>query len=1080
MARAPHIARAALVAFLCVAPVALAQDEVDGADLPLSVTVAGSRSHVVGSDPQTLTISAVSGSSPVAGAKLGLELVGAPGGAYCTCGEATALDDGTFAIEWGSAEPGAMTLRVDAEAEGHLSTTGQFALTAAQADSAPARASLWIPPAMLEGRTYEGIVVTEDAHAQGARILITSSDPAALAVEREATVQAGDNHAIFELRPLAAGRDAVGVFASINGPLVSAESRIYSQKSVPSRLEVILASNRTMSGSVTAYVFALDSNGTPTRVPAETTVRLESDSALVSPAEAVIPEDEFHARFALRVYGNGTLRAHTGGLESASAEIAKVTRDVDISMEVAPSPAGESSHATYHAWLEEGGRPYAHPGVLVGNVHTDNTAVAGFLPVASENSEHAALYMRNGVASGLVYTRGAGVATITVSVPDVGTATGRIVVGSAYLDNIGDLGGLAAMSDVNIEPVPAACATARPDANVNSIRAWVHPLVTSGAASIMISPYHDTDARGACASSIGEMEGTSADIACGDGREAEGACFTLRHPMEVDGRRVSLSVSPPGTEYDATVELTQGTIRSFAASYGIVAHDVGNYTLAATATNVGTSLANFSAIPPNSGEYELHIEPLRIAPGGGVQDIALVSIHDADGTLIDARGAFGRPKEVTVAGDGLVERTLMIVDDSARLRADLGVGTTITATAQGLGRGTAEISLPGTVAGVALDIPPRVHLHEEFPFAMHLVDSLGTPLSTVDSTEIAASGIEAYWDTHRMSAQRAGEITMSVLADHGAHERSISVFSNVLGLDVRASAATARTGVPFRIDVITAADDIDIDVSSTIPWAQVGDSPSIDVTADVPGTFPVTISASKRGYEPSHETIHVTAEEYALLDVSAAGTDGERLAIEGVRLVAHAHDSGTTESTIALPWSREYGNIASVEIQFPHEHGGGYVLSGTTVNGREYGGDSVHFSASGDMVVRAVYEGSVTVSATRGVSGAGVHAYGTSVELVAEPTEIVPFLAYSVFERWDALPDSATHEDNIARFVASGDTEVHASYRQDYSGALAMALATMAALVIWRRLRHTGGVSPLWALGELVRRARTRYAPQRR
>jgi len=1076
-ASAARLACAVLAAALCGGCAALAQGD-DMPPRPLSLSADGARAHEAGSGPQALTLRAMSGSEPVAGARLRLELLDAPRSAYCTCGEATTLQDGTFAMEWGSAEVGAMTLRAEAEADGHAPAVGSFALTATAAAARAASASLWVPPLMLEGHAYEGVVVAAEARAQGARILLTSGDPESLEVDREAIVHPGDNHAIFGMRALSAGAGPVGVYASISGPLVGAESRIYSQKSVPSRLEVIMASNSTVSDVVAAYVFALDANGAPARVASDTRVRLEAAGSLEAPREALIPEGGFYARFSVRVHGDGLLRAHATGLEPDDYAITKARRDVGLRIGVAPSHAGEDSHAAYTVWLEEGGRPRSHHGVLTGQVHTDNTRVAGFLPASAENSESAGLRMRDGVASGTVYTREAGEAAITASIPDVGTATARLLVGAAYSANVAGQGEDAAADSGDLEPAPAACAGKAPDAEVNGIRAWVHPSLTSGPARLAVAQHHDTAAPAACAEAIRAAEGTDDDDTVGeDCLQGDGAskCHAVRHPMEADGRRVSLSVSPPGADYDASVELAHGQMRSFAASFDVLARDVGNYTLAATATNVGTALANFSAALPSPPGHSLRVVPLRVAPGGETQDVALVSIAGPGGALVGAQDAFGRPVEVTVAGAGLPERTIRVSGDSAAVRAGLEGGTRVTATAAGLGRGTAEISIPGVVAGVDLALPQSVHLHEEFPFAMHLVDSLGTPLSLAGETALAASGLDVDWGTRRMSAQRSGNITMSVLAAQGAHEASIGSFANALGLDVRASAATARTGTPFRIDVIASAPGIGIDVSSPIPWERVSGSTSIDVTAPVPGTFPVTITASKRGYEPSHETLSVTVEEYAILDVSAAGTDGRALGMRNVTLITRAHGGEEPEREISLPWRREYRDLASAEVVFPRAHGGSYALSAVTVNGEDHAGGPIPLSTGGDTVVRAVYDRSVTVSVAGGdVSGAGAHAYGSRVTLVASPVEAVPLLAYGVFEGWDGLPEGATAEGPTASFVADGDVSVVARYRQDYTGALAAALAAMAGVAVWRRSRGPGGVSPAWALGEAARRVRAR------
>lgn len=1054
------------MAFLGVFLAASGQDAHVAGDLDISIE--GLEPHYVGLEPQRLLVRVASSSAPVADARLDLELVGAPDSTYCTCGQATTESDGTFEIKWGSLVPGAYTLRITASADEYGQTVDEFVLYATDADTAPSDSSsidLWIPSSMLEDRVYEGVIITQKAYPHGSKALLTSSDPAIVGVDTEAVLLPGKNHAIFSIYPKTATSKAVSIFASVDGPLISAESRIYSQQSAPSRLHLILPSNRTVADSMMTYVAIVDENGAPARTDHDVKVLLEAESALDLPDFVTIPAKSFYSSFETEVLGSDTLWAHADGLESASAQIRKTPHNATLQIGVAPDPAGANSYAKYHVWLIMDSLPYSPPGVKVGKIHTNNTSVAGFNAAGQLNSESETLYIRNGIANGTIYTRSAGAVSITASLPDVGTATSSIIVGPQL------------SRGENRVPVPDCSgmqSEAGYDANLIDVR--VYPDITSSKASLGIAPYHERVADSECI-------GDELDREC-TGSHNGGGCGLIRYPVEVDNRQVSLSVSPPGVSYDELVELTHHTFRSFFTEFELVVQDVGDYVVDATATNVLPASGSFSS-PRNPQQYRLHIVPLLVDAGGSEQDVALISIVDSEGALVDTGRAFGRPTRVSITGQG-IEETVTIAGDSARLRAKLDVSTTITATAPNLVRAVSEIPLPRIASHIDLDMPANVHLHEEFPFAIHATDSTGTLIETGQRADLVASGMSIDWESHRMRAGLAGNITMSVLADYGAHQKSVDVFANKLDMNIRESGATARVGAPFRIDVLTSG-DIEMSVSTGIPWKRVEGTASIEVTSGVPGTFPVTITASKPGYTPESETVYVTVEDYTLLDITATGTDGTELELTGVLLGLNTRDSESTTSDIVLPWRREYRNLASVEMTFPNSHGagGGYVFSSVTVNGHSYEQNPVNVAVSGDTKAHTIYERSVMVGVAgdHDVMGTGHHAYDRDVELTAQTKSKFGFLVFEVFDHWENLPDDAVIDGDTVRFRALENTNVTAVYRDDYTGALVTALAAMASLVVLRHYRQRHRTSFLWTLGELYRSARIRlvsYRPAQR
>lgn len=1039
------------IATLIVMSTAMGQQDSEPALLDIILDEQGP--HMAGLIPQSLQVRVEANGEPVSGARLVFETPGAPDHAYCTCGQATADSDGRFEIQWGMLEADTLVLRITARADGFTDATGEFVLRTIEqnSESTGKEISLWIPSSMLEGQSYEGVVITTRTYPHGARVLLSSSDPESVKTDPEAVLHAGENHAIFAIHPKAATQ-SVEIFASIDGPLVGAETRIHSQQSAPSKLRLVFPSSKTLSDSTTTYIFVTDQNGAPARVETDTKVALETGHALETLEEVKILAGKFYTSFSTKVFGDGTLWAHSEGLESASAPIEKALSGVTLYMGIAPDPAGANSRAKYYAWLLADGLPYSSPRVHVGHIHTNNTSVAGFETSGADSSESAALYMRNGIVNGTLYTRSAGAVSITASFPDVGTATSSIVVGPTLLRGEERLS------------VPACIKTR--DMATNSIGVWVHPDVTARHALLNVAPYHQRIANDEC------IDGQA--LSCEQGTKSE--CGVIVHPMETDNRQVSVSVSPPGVLYEKIVELTQHALRSFFVESSLVIQDVGNYMLEATSTNVLPSSDSFAS-PRNSTQYKLNITPLLVDAEGPAQDVALVSIVDSEGALVNALNTFGRPTKVVVTGQGITDTTLTITGSSASLYADLDSASTITVTAPNLVHDTVHIPIPRVASNIDIDIPKSVHLHEEFPFAIHATDSEGALVAHIPQIKLAASGITTDWESHRMKAQHSGTLTMSVLGEHGAHQKSVDVFANELGIQILESGATARVGAPFRIDVV-APKDTKLDVSASIPWQSADDGSSINVTSAVPGTFPVTITASRQGYAPESKTVHVTVEDYAIFGVRATGTDDASLQIPQVELELSTRDLEETTSNVSLPWKREYRNLASASVEFPESHGDGdgYVFSHVTVGDRTYEQRKVNVAVSGDTDVHAIYERSVAVGIKddSNVLGVGDYAYGQEVELVAQTRAKLAFLVLEVFERWEDLPEDAVVDNETVRFAASDDVRLQAVYRDDYTGVLLLVLAAMGAVVAIKYRRQNLWGSLGWTFSKAHRFAMAR------
>lgn len=831
-----------------------------------------------------------------------------------------------------------------------------------------AHADLWVPEQMIQGGSYSGMVLLQEPSAEARTLLLASDDPLVAGVPGDVSVGPHSNHGVFGIEAGAEGKTRIS--AVVDGRLVSRDALVVGRPDGPASLLVTLPAESAHPGRMPAYVTVLDGRGAP--VAARTDVELASSGGVLAPPSALVPDGRFQAQFWVDVRGDGSVTASAPGLAPHTASVSRASSEIDVRVAVAPRIALQDSHAFYYVWLERDGRPFKPPRALEAFVHTGDSGVAG---ASAGRGEGAKVVLAGGAARGLLYTRDAGAATVTVSVPGAGTARDVLLVGPARMD-----GGQSGSPEFS--PAPRGEPGA-PDL----ILTWAYPSVTDGRAWAVSAAYSSRAESGSPVLSPVRLPGGALHVASG-----------------------------PGLLHDGAYLLEEKTTKTNAVEFEVDGAWHGEHWLSASGQGMDAgNEARLEVAPP--GGKGVRVTPLPALPGER-QALALVWLEEG-GALAGPESLPGRAEFSVSAVSAKLDRdTAEMSGGAAVVHGTLTGSGSLTASADGLGSHTAPLEQSPPPVPLSLQAPPRVHAGEPFPFAVH------GPGGAEPGADLRIAGV---WSELGASArggmmvlERPGRAQVSVVAEAGAASAQIEAFENYMELDLRLSGERFRVGEQAVLEAGGPA-GASYRLDTDLPFERSGPGRFL-VTVDREGESRITVTASQDGYAPASASASVSGRHAYRLEVSAHDSQGA--AVHPQFSVA----SGSVESA-AGRYSAEL-RPGPVTVEFPAEHreaGRGYALARVYAGG-EPASNPLELDLAGDVSVRAVYERQVLVVVEGGL-GSGTYAEGSQVRVSAPDRPVLWLLVRDVFERWEGLESGSAE----AVFAASEDVRIKAEYRRDWT-----------------------------------------------
>ncbi|MEO9309721.1 MAG: hypothetical protein ABI337_05440 [Nitrososphaera sp.] len=899
-----------------------------------------------------------------------------------------------------------------------------------------AQVELWVPQNLITAETYQGLVVLDSASSTGSMISLSVDDPNALVIPKSVLVPPYKNHAIFEIKALHEG--IVKIFAVGGGMVSNTQTEIHPSSTSAAALSVLFASNKTKADTVLGYVLSVDAGGSPAPVSKDTPVTLTTTSAISVNEKILIKKGTHYAKFIANVIGSGTVLASAPSLRAGEAHIEKLQDQVTVRTSVAPDIVMENSKAYFYVWLEKDGKPFKPPYTTHAFVSSSNLNSVRF----NENpqiGQHTVMKVPlvNGIGSGVLVSAESGSSVITADVEGFGSSQANIIVGDVTLDE-------------NFKPISDESRIKQiENKKPNIVMAWIHPNITDSEAFGVIALYHVNATKNA--STKVDSNGTSIFIRNSINRI---------EPVPLDGRTVTLTsayLAHPSMlvlSESNEVLLKRGMGSNQAVEFKIGGKIHGNHTLSVSGPGLERFQTMVQVKQPYTETYRIGLVPVPALPHSN-QDIAILSIFDAQGALVDVQKAFGGPIKITATTDSK-EEIIIGNKNSATLSGSLDGKRQIVASAAGISPYQGVLTPWGVADSIKLDAPKRVHIEEEFPYTIHEIDAYGIPLRKINAITISTT--PGLVPSEMPKINQVGVESLAVLSNFGADTQQIESFANQMSLQLVTRGVTNRVNTSFELVVESDVDDAQITVESPFPFKKINKD-TYSVTPDKQGLHNLTVTALKTGYLPAKSTLQIFAEDLFTVSFGAIGTDGNELHVDSSLATSEISKS------FATPYKQEL-RPQFVSVKFPNtvEVGtDGYQLQHIEFGKRVANSDAIQsLYINSDTTIQALYQRMIRINAENAVGG-GFYPYGSTVTLSVPPKDKAWFFVREVFDHWVGLPN----ESDTVTLNATQNIDAKAVLREDHTF-LMLSLALPISATIYFRLVWRKGVDLWWYGHKLV------------
>lgn len=897
--------------------------------------------------------------------------------------------------------------------------------------------SLWVPDKMIAGEAYHGTVITNNASSEGLLAFLSTDDDSVIRVPDTVPILPHENHGVFEILPVSKGNTEV--FAAVGGKLYRQTVEVFSPHSEPSNLGIVLAADKTGSDSILAYVTVSDQNGMPVPVNHDTHVTITTTGAVVAPDNITIQSGTASSPVGLAVRGTGGIVASADTLESYSANIEKVHDDLSVKVAVAPKVAMPESYVFYYIWLEKNGMPYRPPYVVDAFIQSGDSQVGRFDENPTLRSGELHVHLVGGQARGLMYTGSSGHVAVTVSADGFGHAQDSLFVGSARLADYtgGDLEILLHEQDL------LGAETSLPKLESNALVSWVYPPITDGDAWAVVATYH-ADVK------------TLLESVRADDFDTQIIHDTLLTPT--DAYDNIIHASSVGLEHDNMHVMESHHAKTNALEFPIHGTNPGTYKLTVSGQNLMPHTVPVEIVSDSLQNLRLDVIGVPLLPHRYVQDIAMISVLDQTGATVDIREILESGAEFSIHSDSLLMpggQTFSLHANSATVSgilADPATAPKITAVLDGVGSATIDASLGREDTYMEVLAPQRVHVGEEFPFTVHEMSSLDTPIRKITSLNISSDGNMSIVDGHMLVLESSGTSTSSLVSGDGtgAAEYEFSGFENAMEAWMHLPKIDYRIDEAIRLIVDGTVDGALYELITDFPFVQADEKTFLITPDQETESSTLTVIASSDGYETVSVSKDVTVREAFIVRVDAVDSEKNKLQVPFV-----ISANGTVSNAVS-PYYAEH-RPGPIKLSFEDEvsiDGRGYILEEILADGIGAGGNIIDVFLDGDVLIAAEYDRVILVDVIGG-TGSGVYRYGDMVRVTAQDREIVSFLIRDVFVGWVGLEPHHTSSDEI--FVATKDMHIVAMYREDYTYLMLVVLIPLAAGGVYVTARNFTG-----------------------
>ena len=227
----------------------------------------------------------------------------------------------------------------------------------------------------------------------------------------------------------------------------------------------------------------------------------------------------------------------------------------------------------------------------------------------------------------------------------------------------------------------------------------------------------------------------------------------------------------PTPAYDHTIYVSSNQNLKHDGSYKIQEHitktnaiqfkvsgstGTGHHDISVSGQGLRSGVASVDIVPEYVSESKLGVTLIPVVQSNTKQDIAMVSILDETNSMIDVYDTFDRDtvKFLVSAADNSArifdDAVYPVYSNTAIVEGVLSGPDTITAVFDGVASTSVDVSpfVGGVETSLQLLAPDYVHIHEKFPFAVHVMNPDDTPIQrvTVGGVHISSEDIRVTSD----------------------------------------------------------------------------------------------------------------------------------------------------------------------------------------------------------------------------------------------------------------------------------------------------------------------------------------------
>ena len=876
---------------------------------------------------------------------------------------------------------------------------------------------LYVPEYMIVGYKYNGMLV-HSGHGDRTVLGILAANPDAMSLQDSTSVLPYEDHGIFDITPLHAGIFSVSV--KVDGHTIQKSVTI--SEGAPDSSLLLVLPEKTRTGNILGAVYLVDEINQPILAQDTLTVSLDGTSGITLPETVTINPGSTGAVFAAIVDSSGFVSASSGKLHD-SVEISAESEKTRLVMDVYPKIMQENSFGYYFLWFEDDeGNPHIPSEIITALIHSSEKKVARMeLKITGEAASQIKNTFSDGVTYGKIFTGISGRESITASVAGYGSATSEFVVGPAEIGVVtvtsiipsnATNGTVEPLETTHVELLSMLC----PETPTDILFGIIPPkTVTEG---YVIAGLYHTETKESTEINITNVTTI---------RETSKLCPVPSNSSPLLSDAIKVYITSNGAKH-----VPQGILDAEGISTHVNLYEIGGtpgeYTVSVSSPQmISQEPEKFAITGSSANKYYIEMMPLP-AIAGHVLDLALVYVTDSQGVLVDPKDSFGAGITIHLESESvfLSSNFLNLNEPVGIIRGAYSEGSLnqITAYGAGLERVSQRVGVSPDDSGIVLiDTPSRIHSDEPFAASAHLLKDSKAVTHITDILE-AGGGCQRL-EIGIFSCSSAG--VLSIFSDIGSGEVSINPYLTKLAASFQYSFNEVMSVGKNYTVIVSAPVGTKISADTAINHTISGDT--ITLSPNVVGDFEVTLTASRSGMSSQSESISVTVDDLRDVTIMAKDSKGVSIGVD-VSLVGNSiEEHFMTDHTLGIPRS-------SVTVEFPKSarHGDfGYRLVSISHGAEQIPNNAVTFLPDHDNTITANYERVILIDVING-TGSGVYGVGETVTISAQTKYTLAFLLREVLDSWSGI--DSTQE--TVRFIATEDLTLTATYRTDYTGAVAV------------------------------------------